>query len=494
MILRAVIGLVVAFLIGAALVAVFWPEEKQRWQEIVLRFALASGIGLGVSSIGFFLALCAFGSARNSYFLADGVILLLVALTWWRKSGSSRNPKLPLRSQAAPVSSAAKLLGSALAAVSVLAVAGFVRLSIRKPHGEFDAWTIWNLHARFLFRGRDHWVDMFSAHLPTYNSRVVTGIVSKPDYPLLLPASIARLWHYAGNEALFIPALVGGIFTFATAALLVSLVARSRDSAQGYLAGLILLGTPAFIVEGAHQFADVPVGFFLLATLGLLYLYDCHQDRGYLILAGTTAGLSLWTKNEGFVVVAAIFCVRWIFGMKFPELKSISRHSVWFLSSMLPFLATVVYFKLRFAGSNDMLAGQGIQAHAARFTSLIRYAITARAFAWQAWNFGDWPIPIVLVLAGYALLAGLYATSKDAFVPLATVVTAAAGYFFIYIGTPHQLQWHLRYSLDRVFMQLWPSALFGLLILLNTSQAAVIADRRTIDSEPTRQAEDLLSS
>jgi hypothetical protein len=323
---------------------------------------------------------------------------------------------------------------------------------------------------------------------------MVAGIVSKPDYPLLLPASIARLWHYAGSEGLLAPAIVGGIFTFATVALLVALLARCRDTTQGYLAGLLLLGTPAFIAEGAYQFADVPLGFFLLATLGLLYMSDCYQERGYLILAGVTAGLSLWTKNEGVALVAAILCVRWVFYVRFRELRAVVRHRRWFFCGMAPLLATVIYFKIRVATSNDMLAGQGIQAHAAHFTSLTRYAITARAFASQAWNFGDWPLPILLVLGLYALLVRAHATSKDAFAPLATVVTAAAGYFFVYVGTPHQLEWHLRYSLDRVLMQLWPSALFGLFILLNTPDEAASAGSSPFDNGMTRQQRDLISS
>jgi hypothetical protein len=73
-------------------------------------------------------------------------------------------------------------------------------------------------------------------------------------------------------------------------------------------------------------------------------------------------------------------------------------------------------------------------------------------------------------------------------------MTAAAGYFFIYVGTPHQLEWHLRYSLDRVLMQLWPSALFGIFILLNTPDEATFASSSPFDAGITRQPGDLISS
>jgi small-conductance mechanosensitive channel len=35
-----------------------------------------------------------------------------------------------------------------------------------------------------------------------------------------------------------------------------------------------------------------------------------------------------------------------------------------------------------------------------------------------------------------------------------------AGYFAIYLITPRDLYWHLRFSLSRLFLQLWPSTIF----------------------------------
>ena len=48
------------------------------------------------------------------------------------------------------------------------------------------------MHARFLFRGGDHWREAFASGLDW----------SHWDYPLLLPLSIARGWRYMGGESL----------------------------------------------------------------------------------------------------------------------------------------------------------------------------------------------------------------------------------------------------------------------------------------------------
>ena len=98
------------------------------------------------------------------------------------------------------------------------------------------------------------------------------------------------------------------VFTFATVGVLYSSVSILRSRTQGALAALLLLGTNFFILHGTSQFADVPLGFFFLATLALLALPEVWPDDRprLLLLAGVTAGLSAWTKNEGFLFIVAI--------------------------------------------------------------------------------------------------------------------------------------------------------------------------------------------
>src|SRR5262249_45224423 len=158
-----------------------------------------------------------------------------------------------------------------------------------------------NLHARFLFRCGPFWKDTFSPLLDYY----------KPDYPLLLPGSIARLWAYANHESILAPAIVAALFTFTLALLTTAAVARLRGSKEGMLAGLVVLGTPGVVDLGATQCADLAVGFFLLATLSLLCLNDSlGHDKRYMALAGVAAGLAAWTKNEGLMLLLVIIAVR----------------------------------------------------------------------------------------------------------------------------------------------------------------------------------------
>jgi len=49
-----------------------------------------------------------------------------------------------------------------------------------------------------------------------------------------------------------------------------------------------------------------------------------------------------------------------------------------------------------------------------------------------------------------------------------------AGYFIIYLITPRDLAWHLLVSLNRLFLQLFPSLLFTYFMIVRTPERAVV--------------------
>ena len=95
---------------------------------------------------------------------------------------------------------------------AIVALVSVIVSALASPHGDWDAWAIWNQHARFLFRGggSDAWRAFLAINW------------SQPDYPLLLPASVARVWAYAGHESTLGPALIAIVFGIASVALVVT--------------------------------------------------------------------------------------------------------------------------------------------------------------------------------------------------------------------------------------------------------------------------------
>ena len=90
-------------------------------------------------------------------------------------------------------------------------------------------------------------------------------------------------------------------------------IARLRGERQGLLAGLTLLCTPFLIRHGASQYADVPLSFFFVATVALLFFHAESRSQNHLLtLAGMAAALSAWTKNEGVLFLALLFLLHFV--------------------------------------------------------------------------------------------------------------------------------------------------------------------------------------
>jgi hypothetical protein len=341
------------------------------------------------------------------------------------------------------------------------------------------------MHARFLFRGGEQWRDAFASGMDW----------SMWDYPLLLPLSIVRSWNYMGGENSLIPALIAFVFTFLTLGLLVAALALLKGWAPGYLAAMILMGSPFFIAMGASQFADIPFAFFLLATLVML-LIGMHEDNpaGPLIMAGIAAGLCAWTKNEGLLFLAIAAGSLLVAAIFTGGRRATFRRIGPFLAGALPILLMVLYFKLRLAPSGYLAAGFTLSSLSMKLFDLSRYAEIARAFFITGISFTQGLIDVrvgmhlnpgavnILLLIGYLFLVGVRIDLRDR---IGVIQSAAilglmtAGYFFIYVLTPLDLSYHLATSLNRLFLQLWPGVIFLLFMAAGTPEETQATERGT---------------
>lgn len=449
MTLPFVLSLVLPIYTGWMVVSALWSPGREAVPQRLIRGILALGIGLGLASAGFFLAVVLWGPGRGATMTAD-VVLLLGALALRRACGrraaAARPDNGPAPSRAAWPRRLLRM-SAGLAVVSGVAAWGLLARS--RPHGDWDAWAIWNLRARFLVRGGDHWQDGFSA---------LVGW-SHPDYPLLLPGLVARSWLYAGREAVLVPVTLALWFTFATIGLVSAAVAARRGESQGWLAALVLVSTPTFLTMGTTQMADVPLGFFFLATLVALGLSDLTANRrGLLGLAGILLGLSAWVKDEGLVFGGAVLLARLMTTVRRTGWRESLGELGGLAVGLVPVLCVVAYFKLRVAPPNPFLA-PGAEPLLRRLADVDRYLQIARAFAAEARAFGGWPVTVVGLLAAYLLVVGrrvpVGERASVAAGGLALALTVM-GYLGVYVVSPYPLAWHLATSLPRLLVPLWP--------------------------------------
>ncbi len=453
-----------SFLSGFFLTAVALPRGHKSVSLWLIKLSLAAGFGLGISSYAFFVA----RMVNRVHLLAIDIVVLIGLLVLYvlvRLGSRSANAADRLITDFSIPRWLEFVLPGSLVVAIVAALYGAVLRMFAHPHGEgWDAFAIWNLHARFLYLGGSHWRDGFNALIPW----------SHPDYPLLLPATIARFWSYLGHNNQKVPQIVGIGFAFSTVMLSVSSLAQLRGRNAAMLSGLALLGTPFFIEQGTAQYADVPLSFFILASIVLLHLGSGDQKnaslmRGPWLLAGVAAGFAAWAKNEGLLFLASLFLAHiWLFFQRRTSENAprgvIDRRQDFLLSFVIgtiPLLAVILWFKHTLATAGDLFSSPAVMFQ--KLATPSRYGAILRWYGKEFLRFGEWwPLPQTVLLVIFYFLVRKKGTAYDAFLrsSRATLILTFAGYFIIYLITPRDLYWHLRFSLNRLFLQLWPATLF----------------------------------
>lgn len=300
--------LLISLAVGWLLTCIFLPLREQGAGGFAVRLFAGAGLGIGLSSCVYFACLL---SGLTTYVAAvDLAVFLVLGLVCFMLSRKRCIGKAALPAEAKPAARGEGLPGKEdvlarrggrtalpvgtgarfqyLIAVIfsldiVASLVSFFVAFLKEPHGRWDAWLIWNMHARFLFRAGEAWREVFASGMDW----------SHWDYPLMLPLAVARSWGYMGGESGNVPAVFAFVFTLLVAGLLLSSLSLLKGRTEGILAAMVLLGTPFFIMMGASQFADVPFAFFILLAIVMFFLQSRSPENGAgpAILAGLAAGL-----------------------------------------------------------------------------------------------------------------------------------------------------------------------------------------------------------
>ena len=186
-----------------------------------------------------------------------------------------------------------------------------------------------------------------------------------------------------------------------------------RGKTPALLAGTLLLGTASFIALSAALYADVPLSFYILATLALFCLQDRHpEDLRFTALAGLMAGFAAWSRNEGIVFLLAVLAARAIALIRFGEGKLVAPQFLRLLLGLAAPLGLVIFFKLRLGGLGDWVAvpASAILYH---LSDPARWIVTVEGLVIVLLNFGRFLIPIFLALGLYWYLVRFRVDTRD---------------------------------------------------------------------------------
>jgi len=439
------------FLAGYFFVSIFFsavPESRElKW----IKLFLGAGIAAGLYSLTSFL----WQLSINRWFVFNHAIEASLVLICVLVGMKIQKQKEKLIDKPVSFSRKSYVVPAAFISCSFVSLLTFVTGVTSFPNGSWDAWAIWNLGARYLFLGGSNWQNVFSSTL------------FHPDYPLLLAINVARGWRYLGNTDQAVPILVAFFYAAITLGLVVTALRFFRGSMAGWIAGLMLLCSSAFSVQAATLCADIPLSFYILATVLILTFCMKWESPRLLILSGITAGLATWTKNEGWLFLVAIFSVQFIV-MPLINREKISRKLLWFLLGAAFVLPVVMYFKVFLAPPNDLISGQGAST-LEKLVDSRRYFQIMIAYIQLGFQFtSKYSTPIGL----FILLAALFGIQKNIFTNQAVqssvllIIFLLTGYFFVYLTTPHDLAWHIGKSLYRIYLQIWPLAVFTTSIII----------------------------
>jgi hypothetical protein len=352
---------------------------------------LGAGLGAGISSCLYFLVWLTLGPSTRTFVALELLILGFLGAGCWARRAASASVAEP------PVRNVWWLPLIGFLAALAFAVALFVDSSRSNPYGGWDAWTIWNLRAEFLAQNDASWRNAFSSWLSRTHA----------DYPLLLSGFIASCWNLmASTGAVSAPIAVAAIFTLATAGLLVSTLATLRSWSAGLLAGLILLASPRFLLEGPNQYADVPLSFYYAAAVALTLL-AVNATRGslkILTLAGLAGGFAAWTKDEGLLFLA-VLCIG-IAALYL--LTGDARALLGFAAGAAGPVLILLFFKVFLAPAVGTLATHGVSAATRKLLQTSRYLQVVKAFWNEGFGFGVGTIHPVLPLAIVAASLGIH--------------------------------------------------------------------------------------
>ncbi|MBL4701715.1 MAG: hypothetical protein JKX85_10715 [Phycisphaeraceae bacterium] len=339
-------------------------------------------------------------------------------------------------------------------------------LALKAPYGLWDAAAMWNLRVVYLAHPTEQWQQIFSSD------------TQHPDYPLFHSLSAARLCVLYGQWNPLVTQWFGFAHGAMAVLMLVGVLMRKASIFAALLAGAILLGTQYWWGITFWQYADHTLCAYMTASAVLLYLWLSEQDikqRSAIwmfVLLALMTGTCAWTKNEGWPWV---FWVSLIVGVRVCVVnrsRLFPMAAVW-CGALTAVLWMPLSVHLMADATNDMVTG------------ISTSSLTSRLFDWQhtclifeyVWDvfLKLHPVWALLLSIVWVLTFRPWQRLRQrlpAYGVLLLISLQILTYLLVYQLTPHDLDWHLGTSVNRLMLQVWPIVVLGLFLLARSCPVA----------------------
>jgi hypothetical protein len=440
----------IVFGISLVSLLVFLPNRKSSACLIV-----SLGILVGMLGLGALYGIIALFFRPFYSFLPvlDTILMAGVFIAAWRTGGFTRLVRSIGRSKSI----------SRYEFIAILYVIYCCGILITKlylsPTGGWDAWAMWNLKARTLASTQG---DVAITMLNGY---------AHSDYPLLLPYINARAFQALGTLSTIAPQVTMFLFCMSFWGIFVSTAALLKKRSSLYLAIGIIFPGPYLPSIFSSQYADGPLTAVFTALLGVTLLNEIYrnntdgQNKYHIsfILHGILFGSLCMIKNEGLMLSMCFLIGYVVTRFQHRQLAAIPKDVCYMFFGIFIFALLFVTVKIRYPLENDLIT-ISIVDRFKYFFDISRYKLIAQFIFKEIFSMHWLLLPIILSI--FPFVFGFDRTLKKAntiiFLPL---VIGFAGYIAIYFLTPHDLNWHLSTSLDRIMAHLTPAFLLYLITI-----------------------------
>lgn len=449
--MTALLPFLISFLIGYALNLILLKKANI---PLLLQIFLSVGPGLGLSSLITFYSFLLCNGFNPIVIFALNIVLLITLLLVYvlqeKKKFSFTFDKCHGVHRSVGI-------GGAFFLALLAVVYTFAKM---QPFGQWDAWALWNMKAKFLTSSGSSWMDTFQKlHWHT-----------QPDYPLLLPMMNIWGWALSPRDFYTAPLILSIVFTLSCGGLLFAGLMRYTRKDIAIIASGLLFFLPWYLLMGTAQYADIVLAYYLLASFVCIVYMLREKHNGFAVLLGLFLGVMTFTKNEG-VLMAALLLLMTIFYLflENPKERSsalrILRSIGWGLALTVP--ATLI-FKCCLAPRNPDIDIRNMTITSQFFNYEGCYMILTALFqelTSQRWNY-LWFFIMALTLRDGRRYFYQETKILTRFFLLYFLVL-----FFVYLGTVNfNLMWRLSRTLPRILFTLLPSVLFLIFYVFDYGQ------------------------
>lgn len=431
-------------ILGFSMIHMIWNPLSKNY--LLIKMFLSGAIGFGISSLFSFLWIWS-GFNIFTYVIIEFLLALFLVIYFLCKNFE----KINLINLQTLFQYKSQFFAFFILAISVFAFGFFlITNGFNFPHGNMDAWMNWNVVSRFIYRGGEDWKNTFLRAL------------GHPDYPFFVPLTNVVTWGYVQKDTFLAPIAFHFVFSFLMLGLLFSFVKALKNFQQAILITILFIALP-ITTMGMSQLADFPLAYIILAIGGLTLLYFKTKQTQLLILIGFLTGLAAWTKNEGIILVlnnTILWCIIAFFNGR----ENLKRY---ILGLLFP-LVVVILFKIFLAPENDVVSGA---------QNILENTLNIDRILYILKNFGatflgvGGGISLVSILLLYIIIVG---KSSESISGIWAIVFMALfqlfSYFITYLITPHDLNWHIKTSMNRLTFHVLPLILLGMFCWLKSPE------------------------